>query len=61
MSATCGIWGLSVIDGLVEDEKRRELEKEIEKEKANKSLQLPGDAAKGAGLFKVSKYHLYPS
>ncbi|KAF3480527.1 cytochrome c [Arthroderma uncinatum] len=55
MSATCGIWGLSVIDGLVEDEKRRELEKqkELEKEKANKSFQPSGDAAKGAGLFKT--------
>lgn len=56
MSSTCGLWGLSVIDGLVEDEKRRELQKqqELEKEKANKPPKPPGDASKGAGLFKVS-------
>ncbi|EEQ31516.1 cytochrome c [Microsporum canis CBS 113480] len=54
MSSTCGLWGLSVIDGLVEDEKRRELQKqqELEKEKANKPPKPPGDASKGAGLFK---------
>ncbi|KAM5439400.1 iso-1-cytochrome c [Microsporum ferrugineum] len=55
MSSTCGLWGLSVIDGLVEDEKRRELQKqqELEKEKANKPPKPPGDASKGAGLFKT--------
>ncbi|KAK2873709.1 hypothetical protein FQN49_002148 [Arthroderma sp. PD_2] len=52
MSATCGIWGLYVIDDLVEVE-RKELEKQKEIEKANKFVQLPGDASKGAGLFKT--------
>ncbi|EGD93684.1 cytochrome c [Trichophyton tonsurans CBS 112818] len=57
MCATCSIWALSVIDSLVEDEKRREQQKQQdllkEMDKANKPARLPGDASKGAGLFKT--------
>ncbi|EFQ99264.1 hypothetical protein MGYG_02277 [Nannizzia gypsea CBS 118893] len=57
MCATCSIWGPSVIDSLVEAEKRRAQQKQQgtlkDKEKANISIHNPGDAAKGAGLFKT--------
>lgn len=62
MCATCSIWALSVIDSLVEDEKRREQQKQEdflkEMDEANVPARLPGDASKGAGLFKVSRKQL---